>query len=269
MSALPVGLFGYTTYLNGGAAASKREGQAHYQKIISGIIQWKGEDARPAVIREELKKHRIDSRVMGTLLMQLSQLEDIIVPGAHLIRKLERGVPALIHLEGRYVGAEQLGPLQVIASNALSRPLLNGEDPPRWHIHDEALGDMLTAAGVRHMEVAGEQRRHRSTSHVIAAQRASALPKGVSPQATIVVQMGTDSESEFRSAQRQFGVLHGISYHDEVKTLQDGEGLIGAARANCPELKQKALRVHFRPSILEVRGETFDYVGDDEDGEDE
>ncbi len=265
-----VGLFGYTTYLNGGAEATKRGGQAMYQKIIAGIIGWKGEDALPEVIRTELLKHKIDSRVTGALMMQLDQLSKIIKPGQHLIRKLERGWPVLLHLEGRYVGVEQVNPLQVIASNALSRPLLNGEDPLRWHIHDEAHGDMATPAGKRHLQLGGEQRRHRTTSHVLAAQRATDIPKGVAPQATVVIHMSTDSEDEFRAAKRRFGVLHDISYHDEVRTLKDGQGLIGASRANHPALTQRAVVTNFRPSILDVRGETFRYVGgEDNDGEPE
>ena len=89
----------------------------------------------------------------------------------------------------------------------------------------------------------------------------------MAPQATIVVHMATDSEDEFRAAQRKFGVLHGVSYHDEVRTLGDGQGLIGAGRASSPEATQRAVAVNFRPSVLDVKGETFHYVGDEEDDE--
>jgi hypothetical protein len=141
--------------------------------------------------------------------------------------------------------------------NALSRPLRSGLDPHRWIFLDE-LNIHLENEGMEPFLLeAGAQLRHRPVSIYLSGQRAREIPSGLAGLATVVAHFNTGSVAEWRRAQDLFGVLRGVSYHDEVRTLRDGEALIGAVRATDRGLMDRAQRVWLRPSTLFTGGETL------------
>jgi sirohydrochlorin ferrochelatase len=70
-----------------------------------------------------------------------------------------------------------------------------------------------------------------------------------------VAQFNTGSQAEYKRAQELFGALRGVSY-DEVRSLRDGEALVGAVRATERGMMERAQRVWLRPSTLFTGGET-------------
>src|SRR5262249_10613924 len=128
--------FGYGVFFGGGLETAGPS-KAAARGLLEGVLAWKGADATPAVLRAEIERSRIDARVKGTLLVQMKVLEKLVSPAHHLADQLSRGGPLLVQLESRYLGPDQVLPLEAALLNALSRPLRDGTDPHRWFLLDE------------------------------------------------------------------------------------------------------------------------------------
>src|SRR5207253_686863 len=104
--------------------------------------------------------------------------------------------------------------------NALSRPMRNGEDPPRIIVMDEFNANLMNEGTAPLILEAGSQLRHRPIWYYLSGQRVTDFPAGIGALATIVLMFNTPSVAEYRRAQEIFGMLHGINHHRVIYMLQ-------------------------------------------------
>jgi hypothetical protein len=102
----------------------------------------------------------------------------------------------------------------------------------------------------------GAELRHRPLTLVLAAQRVTGIPRRLVALGTIFGTLFMSNPAEFRRWQGQVGGLSGISYEEQVKTLQRGQVLLTGLESSDPKLVQQALWVDLRDTAIDPGGQT-------------